>query len=92
LLIGGFIGHKNVLGTKIYAKLDILQTICLMVLLFIMGIRMGMDKKVVSSFGQLGIQAVVISFCTISFSIAFVWIGKRLWLGRKRKEEVKHEC
>lgn len=54
LLIGGIIGYKGILSDKITSKVNLIQIICLLVLLFTMGIRMGADKKILSSFMKIG--------------------------------------
>lgn len=72
LAIGGLIGYKKGLRKEIANKIDTIQVICLLFLLFIMGIRMGLDDKVISSFLKLGYQAVIISVFSIGFSVIFV--------------------
>lgn len=72
LTIGGFIGYKKGLKNEIANKIDTIQGVCLLFLLFIMGVRMGLDDKVISSFLKLGYQAAIISVFSIVFSVIFV--------------------
>ena len=45
LIIGGMIGYKDLISEKFNSKLGIIQNICLLFLLFIMGIRIGLDDN-----------------------------------------------
>lgn len=86
LILGGLVGYKELGGEKLNSKLSIIQTICLLFLLFIMGIRMGLDDKVVSSFFELGFQAVIISIFTITFSVICVLVVRKYIVKREEKE------
>lgn len=86
LLLGALVGYKELGGKKIVSKLSIIQTICLLFLLFIMGVRMGLDDKVVSSFLELGFQAVIISVLTIVCSVICVWAVRKYIVKRGVKE------
>lgn len=91
LIIGGFFGYKGFGGKKLDSKLGIIQTICLLFLLFIMGVRMGLDEKVISSFFELGFQALVISIFTITFSVLLVKLVKGFVLKNLQQGEQKNE-
>lgn len=91
LIIGGFFGYKGFGGEKLNSKLGIIQNICLLFLLFIMGLRMGLDEKVISSFSELGFQALVISIFTITFSVVFVKLIKGFVLKNIQQGEQKDE-
>ena len=79
LVIGALIGHLELGHPKVNAALGKLQFITLIFLLFIMGIRIGADEGVVSSIQIIGLQAFVIAFTSIIFSILFVKIGRKLF-------------
>ncbi|MGF7058183.1 LysO family transporter [Brassicibacter mesophilus] len=91
LLIGALAGYKELGGKKLESKLNIIQTICLLFLLFIMGVRMGLDDKVISSFLELGFQAVIISIFTIAFSVLLVKLAKKLIVRNGEKEVRNNE-
>lgn len=76
LLIGGFIGYKGLINKKVFDRLDIIQTCCLLFLLFVMGIKMGTDDNVIASFFKLGYQAIIISVFSIFFSVLLVKLVK----------------
>lgn len=86
LIIGIIIGSKDLFGTKIYSKLDKGQTLSVLGLLFVMGLRIGLDKKIVASIGTIGIGAALVAIMTVGFSILFVWIGKKLFLEKSLKK------
>ena len=88
LVIGGVIGNKNIFSKKIMDKTNTLQTISLLGLLFIMGMRIGMDKKVIASFLKLGFQAIILSIFSILFSVLLVKIS---WGLINRSSKVKEE-
>lgn len=87
LLIGGFIGYKGKISEKIMNKLNLIQTICLLFLLMVMGITIGIDEKVISSFFTIGFKAIVISIFTIGFSIIGIYLLSRFVLKRRDKIE-----
>ncbi|MTI67961.1 MAG: lysine exporter LysO family protein [Firmicutes bacterium] len=72
LLLGAILGYKDLISKKILSRLNTLQSISLLFLLFIMGIRIGVDEKVINSFLKLGFQAIIISVFSIFFSVLFV--------------------
>lgn len=85
---GVLVGRSGKLGKKIMQRLDLIQTVCLLFLLFAMGLSMGMDEKVMSAFSSLGFRSFVFSVFTISFSVLAVFLFNRLWKGveKPRKE------
>lgn len=91
LIVGGFFGYKGFVSKKLDEKLGVIQTICLIFLLFIMGLKMGLDEKVISSFFELGFQALVITVFTITFSVLFVKLVKGFVLKNIQQGEQKDE-
>lgn len=85
LLVGILVGRNEKVEKMLETKLGIIQSLCLMLLLFIMGVKIGMDDKVLSSFGKLGFKAVIITVFTVSFSIIFLRLGRGLIEGKKEK-------
>lgn len=69
ITIGAIVGYKELVSEKIFSKMSTIQYMCLLFLLFVMGIKIGINKNVLLSFHKLGLTAVVISFFSISFSI-----------------------
>ena len=87
LVLGGFVGYKDKISEKLEANLDTIQSICLLFLLFVMGITIGINEEVMTNLFSIGLKALIISIFTILFSIAFVYIIKRfIVLGEERNE------
>lgn len=91
LITGGIVGYKDLVEDKIYSKINHIQNICLLTLLFIMGIRMGLDPKVVNSFFALGLKAFMLSSLSIVFSIIMVKLITSFTFKAKDKEDCKNE-
>ncbi len=84
--IGAFIGYKNLFSKGIMNKLDKIQHICLLFLLFIMGVKIGINEEILKAFPRLGFSALIISSMSIIFSI----LGVRLiskYINSSKKEE-----
>ena len=72
LVLGGVIGYKDKVSEKLQANLNTIQNICLLFLLFVMGITIGINNEVISNIFSIGFKAGIISIFTVSFSIIFV--------------------
>jgi len=77
LLVGAIFGYKDMIKGKIAHNLDIIQTVCLLFLLFVMGITIGINEEILSNIFTIGIKAWIITIFTIGFSILFVYLVKR---------------
>jgi uncharacterized membrane protein YbjE (DUF340 family) len=87
LILGAYIGFKDKISEKMKSQLNNIQNICLLFLLFIMGIKIGIDENVINSFFSLGLKAVIMSVFTVGFSIIGVFLVSKFILGRKDKIE-----
>lgn len=84
LIVGGFLSYRGWIHKGLSEKIDKLQLACLFMLLFIMGLRIGMDDRVIEGFAQIGLHAVLFGLFTIIGSV----IGVHLLLlvfGKKRR-------
>jgi len=72
ILVGAWLGARGRLSEKFTSKLSKLQFASLLVLLFIMGISIGVNDEVVNGFFKLGWQAFVLAAFSVGFSILFV--------------------
>lgn len=77
LVLGGIIGYKDKVSKKLQANLSTIQNICLLFILFVMGITIGINNEVISNLLSIGFKAGIISIFTVSFSILFVYLIKR---------------
>ena len=88
LFIGALIGYKDLVKGKLGDNLGLIQDICLLFLLFTMGITIGLNEEVVNNILGLGFKALVISICTIIFSILSVRVIKGLVITKGGKQWV----
>ncbi|SES71861.1 Membrane protein of unknown function [Natronincola peptidivorans] len=72
LLLGAYIGYKNLLNDFLSKNIGDIQNYALFLLLFIMGINIGVDDNVIKYFGVIGYQSVVLAVFSIIFSILMV--------------------
>lgn len=77
LALGWFLSNKGYIHEKLMSKISGIQSLFLFILIFIMGIRIGMDEHVISSIGQIGIMAAVFAVVTVAFSVLFVHIVRK---------------
>ncbi len=78
--IGWFFSSKGKIHGKLMNKISVIQSIILFGLIYIMGVRIGMDEQILSSIGQIGITAFVFALMTASFSILFVYIARKKFI------------
>ncbi len=77
LAIGWLLSNKGYIKEKFLIRISNIQSFFLFILIFIMGIRLGMDKQVVASIGQIGIKAAVFALFTAGFSVIFVYLTRK---------------
>ena len=91
MAVGWLLSNRGFIHNKLMGKISIIQTLILFGLIFIMGIRVGMDEQVVSSIGQIGITAAVFAFSTAGFSILFVYIARKKFITDKNITGGRHD-
>lgn len=77
LVVGWLLSNKGKIHENLMNKISLIQSIILFGLIYIMGVRVGMDQQIISSIGQIGITAAVFAVTTASFSILFVYIARK---------------
>lgn len=80
LAVGWLLSNKGYIHEKLIAKISNIQTLFLFLLIFIMGIRLGMNEQVVSSIGQIGFKSVIFTLFTAGFSVLFVFIIRKKFI------------
>lgn len=88
LFAGIFIGYIEISHKKLLDRLDKLQMIALLILLFVMGIRIGADENVVKSIGTLGAKAIIISLSSIVCSVLFIYVYRFVKKINKQGEKI----
>lgn len=69
ITLGALFSYKDLVSEKIFSKISSIQYICLLFLLFVMGIKIGVNKEILLSFHKLGFNAVVIAVFSVGFSV-----------------------
>ena len=72
ILAGVFISNRGLLNEMVEKNLSKLQYASLLLLLFIMGVNIGINDNVIKDFRKLGVQAIVLSLSSIILSVAAV--------------------
>lgn len=78
LLIGGIIGSKKNISENTYRLIQKGQGVVLFLLLFIMGLKIGADNKILSSFFQIGYKALILSSFSVIFSVLLLRLFKNI--------------
>lgn len=89
LIAGGFLSYRGVVSQKLFDKMEHIQLICLFILLFTMGLRIGMDDRVIKAFLKLGIHATLFAFVSVLFSVLMVWLFRKALLKILTRKGVK---
>lgn len=84
ILLGAILSGKGKLKEGFITKLSHFQLASLLILLFIMGVSIGINDQVIASFYRLGYQALVFAVSTIAFSVLFVKLTSKYILTEKR--------
>ncbi len=90
ILAGAFISSKGNISELLTKNLSKIQYGCLLLLLFVMGINIGINDEIIKTFGKLGLQAVVLSLCSIILSIGAVRLVGGYYKRREREEQNEH--
>ena len=72
ILVGALISNKGLLSGLVEKNLSKLQYASLLLLLFIMGVNIGINDNIINEFSKLGFQAIVLSLTSITLSVAAV--------------------
>lgn len=63
--------------------INVMLNLCVYALVFVMGLRMGANREVIRSLGTIGLQALLITALTMTFSVLAAYAVRRaLHLGR----------
>ena len=73
-----------IIGARLRNKKDKLawtgsvQTVALMILIVLMGMRMGSNEEVISNLGTIGVSAVFMTVVILAFCIAGLFFARRI--------------
>ena len=88
-ILAGFALRQKSIVLKINEKLT---SVAIYILLFLLGISVGLNKTIIQQLDKIGIQALIITIGAISGSVLTLWILYRFFLkdlkpGNKHYEE-----
>jgi hypothetical protein len=89
IIIGAIIGARCSIKPSLMKHLSLLQNFSLFFLLMIMGVKIGLDKDTINSFGLIGSQAVLLAILSVLFSIAGVRLVSKSLM--REKGRVGHD-
>lgn len=84
LALGILVGSRRSVRSRTLPWLGRLQFVALIVLIAILGVEIGADDKVISSLGEIGLSALVITVFALASSLLAVTLVRRL-LGLDRQ-------
>lgn len=80
LLLGVFLGWKRLLPAKVLDQSGKIITASIIFLLTTMGLKIGLDRQILSKLGEYGLQAFLFAVLTILFSLILVWILEKIFV------------
>lgn len=87
LVIGMILGYFEIIPSRILDKFNKVPYISLLIILFFMGSKIGMDEAIIGSISIIGLKALIIAIGSILGSLVFI----KLFMGNitipKEKEE-----
>src|SRR5690554_2283154 len=72
LAIGIILGYFEIIPIKFLNTLSKIPYISLLVILFFMGSKIGLDKAIIKNIQMIGLKALIIAFGSILGSLAFI--------------------
>ena len=87
--IGGVLSYKGIVHDKLLKRAGHMQMAFLYMLIFVMGIRLGMNKEVIDALGTIGVKSGVFAIVTALGGIIGVFILDKTTIksGNRRKDE-----
>lgn len=72
LAIGITLGYFEIIPSKFLSTLNKIPYISLLVILFFMGSKIGLDTSIIKNIQVIGLKALIIAFGSILGSLAFI--------------------
>jgi uncharacterized membrane protein YbjE (DUF340 family) len=87
--IGGVLSYKGIIHDKLLKRAGYMQMVFLYMLIFVMGLRLGMNRQVIESIGTIGFKSGVFAVLTAAGSIMGVFVVDKTII--KSKNNRKNE-
>lgn len=95
LALGVLVGSRKSVRSRKLPWLGRLQSVALIALIAVLGVEIGADDKVISSLGEIGLSALVITVFALAGSLLAVTLVRRLLgldsQGRTSSQREEHE-
>ncbi len=91
LIIGGLLSYKGLIHKKLIRKAGSLQLFFLYILIFIMGLRIGLDRDILAAIYSIGLKAAIYAVVTIIISAFMVFIVSKYIIKSHLKGEVRND-
>lgn len=85
LALGMILSRASLFGERLFSRIERIQMACLMLLLFTMGVNLGMNDEIIKSLGTIGAKGVIFGLTTIVFSVLFVHLASKFFLKGVKK-------
>ncbi len=82
------LGRSGKVSKRLMERLDKFQLLCLLFLLFVMGINVGTNQEIMDSFLYIGKESALFALFTIGFSVLFVFLFNKIY-GQFQKGKVR---
>ena len=80
VVLGAFLGSRRALRSRPLTWVSRLQFVALMILIVTLGVNLGANDEVVSSLGEIGLSALVITLFAMAGSLLFLSLLRRFVL------------
>lgn len=87
LLLGVAVGALVKFSEKQVKLISQLQTLGVLVLLFVMGISVGVNPDIVNKLSEIGISALVFAVLTTLMSVVVVYFVTTMYMKREAKND-----
>lgn len=78
MIFGYFIGSKVRSRADKFSFVNAVMMICISLLVFLMGIRMGSNEEVIRSLGTIGMQSLILTVLLMVGTVVFVSLTRRI--------------
>lgn len=87
LLLGVAVGAMIKFNEKQVKIISQLQTLGVLVLLFVMGISVGVNPDIVSKLSEIGISSLVFAVLTTFMSVVVVYFVTTMYMGKEKAND-----
>jgi hypothetical protein len=91
LIAGGLLSYKGFIHKNLVKKAGSIQLFFLYILIFIMGLRIGLDRKIIEAIYSIGFKAFIYAISTVLFSVGAVFLTSRYIIRSHPKGEAKND-